>query len=451
MGLTLSVANGANGSNPQPLTIAIPAGAAVCLLASFNAGSGQTYHQGSVSDGANTYTPAGGSNIGQAGGQYDDAFYCLNTSSSATTITYTPNASYTSMGNVGITVWVWTVTGGTVTFGSFSDNVQSAPGTGADAITSGAVTCAAGSVVMGHTRDNGAGAVTAGTSFIQDYNAFNILIGEHISASSNQAATWTTATGADTPIISLALSFGISAGNVPTVVSQVQNSSAATVTSLAAPAITPTVADSLAVFILTTASSGVTLSDAGVGNVYQHVGQGNSGSFWLSAYLAQNVVASPTTITASTGAAALYAIAVVDVNKCAINNGALGFNVHAQTGSGTAGANLIFSNTIPLANPALMLAINVDLGLLGACTAGTSPIAFTGQTPIWATFGGGIAVAVIESALINSTQQATYGSTAANKSDNFLTLAMDIGYFLSFTLQPFTPVQFFVTNTVIQM
>lgn len=241
-------------------------------------------------------------------------------------------------------------------------------------------------------------------------------------------------------------------GAAPQVISQVQNSSATTLTSLVAPAITPSASDSLAVFTLSSTGSGLILNDAGVGNNYRHVGGGNSGgTFFLDAYLAQNVIGSPTTITVSAGAASIYAIAVVDVKQCAINNGALGFNVHAQTGSGTAGANLIFSNTIPLANPALMLAINVDLGLLGACTAGTSPIAFTGQTPIWATFGAGTAVAVIESALINSTQQATFGSTAANKSDNFITLAMDIGYFLTFTLQPFTPVQFFVTDTVIQM
>jgi len=218
MGLTLSTSGGANGSNPQPLTITIPANAAVCLLASFNAGSGQSYFQGSVADagpGGNTYVAAGGTNSAQANGQYDDAFYCLNTTSSATSITYTPSASYTSMGNVGISVWVWTASGGTVTFGSVIDNAQtSAVGTGTDAITSTAVTCSTGSVVMGLTRDIDSGPVSVGTGFTSDYNGFNILIGEHGAFSSNHAATWTTATGTDARILSQALSFGFSPTSV---------------------------------------------------------------------------------------------------------------------------------------------------------------------------------------------------------------------------------------------
>lgn len=429
------------------IAIGLGAGATSALVISDNAG--------------NTWHPLT-NNFDSPTGLYFAAWLAFNVAGSATTVLSTPGVGPAN----GFTVCEYSGLSASSPLTNFSYvHLASTAGLGANGAVGGALTTiSASSLLFSWGFDfTGNAALTAGTSPIAftnegtsifaAYTPSTATIEDATVSSGTPSATFGTVSGNhfdDIFIFTVAINTGSPSG--PQVISQVQNSSATTLTSLAAPAITPSASDSLAVFTLSSTGSGLILNDAGVGNNYRHVGGGNSGgTFFLDAYLAQNVIGSPTTITVSAGAASIYAIAVVDVKQCAINNGALGFNVHAQTGSGTAGANLIFSNTIPLANPALMLAINVDLGLLGACTAGTSPIAFTGQTPIWATFGAGTAVAVIESALINSTQQATFGSTAANKSDNFITLAMDIGYFLTFTLQPFTPVQFFVTDTVIQM
>ena len=215
MSLTFSAFNANQaGSGAVSVTVTVPANAAVAIQVIINATLGQGYLAGTATDtGGNTYTSGGGSNI--SGGNYTDSLYCLNTGSTATSITYTPNASFTGVSIVFPAVWVWTVSGGAAVFGSQSSNSQAAPGTGTDAITSGAVTCAAGSVVMGWTRGAGSGTTSVGTGFTSNYNSFD-TVAEYGAFSSNHAATWTDSVGTDT-FISQALSFGISAGNSTTI------------------------------------------------------------------------------------------------------------------------------------------------------------------------------------------------------------------------------------------
>lgn len=213
MAFTLSAADGnisISTFTSLSLTITIPANAAVGLLAGMTGPNAVGYFAGTVTDSAsNVYTAAGGANVETF--IYTDAFYCLNTGSSATTITYTPNAAYSGLlSSISFAAWVWTITGGTATFGSQSSNGQSAPGTGTDAVTSGSVTCAAGSVIMGFSQNRGGtGPVTAGTGFTTDYNNGSFkLISEHGAFSSSQGATFTTATGTDPQLGTQGMSFG---------------------------------------------------------------------------------------------------------------------------------------------------------------------------------------------------------------------------------------------------
>jgi hypothetical protein len=172
---------------------------------------------GSISDtGSNTYTRVAPSQAPYTINSgitycYADSFYCLNTGSSATSVTYTTNAGYAgNLYTVLPAVWVWTVSGGTAAFGSQSNNGQNAPGTGANAVTSGSVTCATGSVIMGLNLDESGNTVTVGTGFSSDYSSFGIYTAEHGAFSASQGATFTLGTGTDNPLMSQALSFGFS-------------------------------------------------------------------------------------------------------------------------------------------------------------------------------------------------------------------------------------------------
>ena len=219
MGLTFTRAGtGHSGGTAVAITLTIPANAAVGLSASLYGptASGGVYDAGTVTDtGSNVYISASGVVYTTNGGisySYSDAFYCLNTGASATSITYTPNAAYTgNLYTLDVAAWVWGVSGGSATFGSESSNGQSAPGTGTNAITTGSVTCAAGSVIMGLSNDsNGSGALTVGTGFTQNSTAFGVF-SEYGAFSASQSATWTNSVGTDTPILSQAISFGFSA------------------------------------------------------------------------------------------------------------------------------------------------------------------------------------------------------------------------------------------------
>lgn len=217
MGLTFSTfqKNINNSSSTNTVTVTIPLGSAVGVVVSIGDNDFAIgYHAGTITDsGGNTYLSGGGGH-GSAGtlpNIYCDSLYCLNTGSSATSLTYTASASYTLMSLLGVFVWVWTPSGGSATFGSESFNVQSAPGTGTDAITSGSVTCATGSVIMGvQNTSTGTSSGTPGTGFTQDYNGFGLygLRAEHGAFSASQAATWTSTDGTETTM-SNAISFGL--------------------------------------------------------------------------------------------------------------------------------------------------------------------------------------------------------------------------------------------------
>lgn len=200
--------NGIFASGTNNVTVTVPANSLVAVLTSLNCNGALGYHAGTFSDtGGNSYLAAGagGSNTGN---QVCDAAFCLNTSASATSISYATNAAYA--GNIfqcATSVWVISATGGAAIFGSQSNNVQSAPGTGTDAITSGSVTCAPGSIIVGVIFDNGPGPVSAGTGFTQSSATF--VYSEYGLFNASQGATATTATGTDAPIMTQGVSFGL--------------------------------------------------------------------------------------------------------------------------------------------------------------------------------------------------------------------------------------------------
>jgi hypothetical protein len=218
MSLTFS-AFGVTNSGPGStvVTVTIPANSSVGVLVGMGGPYTLGVHAGSVTDssGSNTYTPAGGLELDGSVGMYTDSFYSLNTGSSATTLTYVSNAAYSGMFYITVCVWVWTVSGGIAVFGSQSSNGQSSPGTGTNAITSGAVTCSAGSVIMGlNTEPSGTGTVTHGTGFTANATANNDFLGEYGAFSASQGATFTDSNGA-LAVISQAISFGLSVSGVP--------------------------------------------------------------------------------------------------------------------------------------------------------------------------------------------------------------------------------------------
>lgn len=195
-----------------PITITIPAGSAVSIIAQISSGLfAGGYFQGSVIDtGGNIYVASGGANPTGTPESYLDSFYCLNTTKSATTVTYTPNVNITPIFAMFVGIWVWNVSSGACIFGSISTNGQitpgaGGPGTGVNATTSGSVNCATGSVIMGLVYQGG-DTYAVGTGFTQDYNTFG-AVAEHGAFNASQAATWTATTGTvQTP--SIAMSFG---------------------------------------------------------------------------------------------------------------------------------------------------------------------------------------------------------------------------------------------------
>ena len=173
-------------------------------------------------------------------------------------------------------------------------------------------------------------------------------------------------------------------------VNQTSAATASNVSSLALPSYTPVAGNTLLLPFYWGSGSVVTisLSDGGVGNTYlplfTQVQTGGS-SFW--GFYAQNVAGVATVITATSSSSTA---------KCGFYLGEysgifqlLGSNAVEKNGPGS-GANTCTSGLFATGGtPVMVWGFNFNASGDTASSAGTSPIAFTGQTPVWAPLGAG--------------------------------------------------------------
>lgn len=123
-----------------------------------------------------------------------------------------------------------------------------------------------------------------------------------------------------------------------------------------------------------------------------------------------------------------YAILARQMRGLLSSGSCLGFVLTKFAGSGTTGANLAASGNIAVGSTAiniLALGLAIDTNAHAICTAGTSPVAFTGASAVWSAYGGGTAFTLPESAYITGATgnvQATFGVVSANDFDTILVL-----------------------------
>lgn len=431
MSFTLSTfgANQTISGTTNQVTLTIPPGAAVGITVNMHGSSGASYLTGSVADtGSNTYTSAGGAAFTSNGGinyNYTDAFYCLNTGSSATSVTYTMPYVAANIDSCLVAVWVWTVAGGTATFGSQSSNGQNAPGTGADAITSGSVTCATGSVIMGFNRDLGSGTVSVGTGFTSDYSAFGEYTAEHGAFSASQAATFTTTVGADNPVMSQAISFGLGSPDTLPCGTTASGATVATGTGgLALPAFA--VGDCIVVLTMAQTASALTETFNGDGsNAYTHLQVADNHStegFILSRYatIVTTPLASPVLQSTFSGSATKLGIAAVKVGSISPGSPFVpgGNAQHLQTTP--SGTNSQVSGLTTSANtniPVTLVAWGLSVNFAGAPTAGSG---FTPQGTAWSAFGAPCLTCETQTSSSLIQQQATFTPIGGTDTYTFL-------------------------------
>ena len=89
------------------------------------------------------------------------------------------------------------------------------------------------------------------------------------------------------------------------------------------------------------------------------------------------------------------------------------------------GADLLIAGPVGSSGSVLLLGFSIDSQFNGsvAPTAGTTPVAFTGRTPVWATRNLGTTSALPEDATITGNGTATAGTVSGNQFNNFNTIA----------------------------
>jgi hypothetical protein len=173
-------------------------------------------------------------------------------------------------------------------------------------------------------------------------------------------------------------------------VNQTSAATASNVGSLALPSYTPVAGNTLLLpfYWGNAAAVTISLSDGGVGNTYlplfTQVVTGAS-QFW--GFYATNVAGLATVITATasstTAHCGFYLAEYSGIFQL------LGSNAVETNGPGT-GANACTSgNFLAGGTPVMVWGFNFNVTGDAASSAGTSPIAFTGQTPVWAPLGSG--------------------------------------------------------------
>lgn len=193
----------ANGSSTVTITLgsAIPAGAAVCIFAGF--ASSAVAADLTVTDNAsgNTYTELDFNNPGSFGLA---TFYGLNIQNSPTTITFSSGSFAMNFSHVFVETFTGVATTSALDVHAINPQTT-APGTGANAVTSGNVTTTAnGDLLCGGTVDlQGAGTISHGTSpisYTQAESTANAYMTEYAvqsTASATTPATFTASSASD--------------------------------------------------------------------------------------------------------------------------------------------------------------------------------------------------------------------------------------------------------------
>jgi hypothetical protein len=123
------------------------------------------------------------------------------------------------------------------------------------------------------------------------------------------------------------------------------------------------------------------------------------------------------TVEVTSGGNNVYAFLAKQIRGAASSGTVVGISSAFQAGPGS-GANAIASGNVALgASPinALLSGFCINLQSGGIATAGTSPLAYTGDTAVWATYGSGTACCLPEHLRVASTTgnvQATFGGSA---------------------------------------
>lgn len=173
-------------------------------------------------------------------------------------------------------------------------------------------------------------------------------------------------------------------------VNQTSATATTNVSTLALPSYTPVAGNTLLFFFFVTGGAGgssAALTDGGVGNTYNQLFTPVHTSSGVYGFYAQNVAGMATVVTATiTGATSHCGLYLAEYSGIYALLGSSCIEVN-QPGTG---ANACTSGLFATGGtPVMVWGFNVDASGGAASSAGTSPIAFTGQTPVWAPLGSG--------------------------------------------------------------
>ena len=146
----------------------------------------------------------------------------------------------------------------------------------------------------------------------------------------------------------------------------------------------------------------------------------NSGGF-VGFWLATNVPANSTTVTASASSACIYAVRVEDATGVATSGTFLGFSV-GQIDSPGSGANAISSGTVTVSQSALV----IGLGATGNSSGSNTPTAGSGFTSVsgfnWNDTS--YTTALDEYQVVSSSTAATFTAPSGSTADNYGAVAI---------------------------
>lgn len=94
-----------------------------------------------------------------------------------------------------------------------------------------------------------------------------------------------------------------------------------------------------------------------------------------------------------------------------------------KTSNGSVGANNIATALLGNSGDDLLFSFAFNTNKHVANSAGTSPVAFTGRTAVWTTYGAGTLCAISEDAEVLSNSAATWGTVAGGAFDNIIVVA----------------------------
>jgi hypothetical protein len=211
-GFTVTAKNGNSaGGGSVTVTITIPAGATVGVVAVGTVGGSGTGIAGTLVDNNGVTYTAQTHNYNGGLGTQTDTFSSIN-AAAATSVTYTAPTNTGNNFNAQMAVWVLTPTAGTVTVADSKALATNTPGTATNGVTTGNLAISTGDgIVLGLAYDSNSASLTAGTTpaMVQDGTNFQSIY-EHIAATAATPATWTSSSGSDV-IMYGAIAFQITA------------------------------------------------------------------------------------------------------------------------------------------------------------------------------------------------------------------------------------------------